>query len=99
MYKGTHRCLLLLRTACPFSGVATANHCFPFHPVLCIFYSDFYCNSQMPKHAKQKQKKGYKEETVEPSKSLKAADKFLTCVLCFGVHDQPVSPSISATIG
>ena len=25
---------------CPFSGVVTANHCFPFYPILCIFYYD-----------------------------------------------------------
>ena len=31
--------LLLLLTASPFSGVATANHRFPFYPILCIFYS------------------------------------------------------------
>ena len=29
---------LLLLTAFPFSGVATANHCFSFYPILCIFY-------------------------------------------------------------
>ena len=31
---------LLLFTACPFSGAATANHHFPFYPIFCIFYSD-----------------------------------------------------------
>ena len=31
---------LLILTAFPFSGVATANHRFPFYPIFCIFYSD-----------------------------------------------------------
>ena len=33
--------LLLFHLACPFSAVATANHHFPFQPVLFIFYSDY----------------------------------------------------------
>ena len=32
--------LLLLPEAFLFPGVATANHRFPFYPILCIFYSD-----------------------------------------------------------
>ena len=35
-----HDLPLLLLLAFPFSGVATANHRFPFEPILCIFYSD-----------------------------------------------------------
>ena len=47
--------LYLFHLACPFSGVARANHGFQFQPVLCIFHSDsnylhvlFYCIYKSP---------------------------------------------------